>query len=309
MTPGSRSHSSRRRCATRSAAGKVRGSSTWRRCIAKMLFLRTMSDWWFTSFPTSVETAGTMSAVMSRDTATSATDASRTLALPRSRCSWFTSMKRNSWLGARHAPHVTYPVRLCRMLELAASSTALMYPKPASWPSISTYMRRTRNSRDRFFDVFSGLAPCGAWAWAAADAAWVAAFAVASRAALNMSRARSAALSSAPWELWLGLEWDEKPSEYDGRVERAPPLLLPAADGPARMRFRLEISWIMMRSSSCFDFASPIPLISSKKSFVNDWDALILETVDHCVDSSHTLHTSVKIDRPIDLLQFKTTLF
>jgi len=46
-------------------------------------------------------------------------------------------MNLNSWEGARQAEQRTYPVRLWMMELDAASSTALMYPKDASWPSIS----------------------------------------------------------------------------------------------------------------------------------------------------------------------------
>lgn len=106
MTLGSLSHSTLLRCPTRSSALGVPGSSWCRRCSATMAFLRTFSEPCASSLTVSLSTVAHMSGVRSRTTAVSAAVTSRMLSDARSRCSWLMSMKRNSWSGDRHAPHV-----------------------------------------------------------------------------------------------------------------------------------------------------------------------------------------------------------
>ena len=56
--------------------------------------------------------------------AVSAAEASSMLELFRSLCIWFTSMKRNSWVGDRVSAAVRYPDLFCARFWLAVSSTA-----------------------------------------------------------------------------------------------------------------------------------------------------------------------------------------
>jgi hypothetical protein len=101
-------------------------------------FLRTNVWSCSSSSVTLVIKAGTMSLVTSLQSATSAADASSTLAEARSRCIWFTSMNRKSWSGASMSPHAKYPARFWLRSWLAVCCTATTYPQEASCPSIST---------------------------------------------------------------------------------------------------------------------------------------------------------------------------